>query len=204
MQSLSNTMSVWRRVRSPVVSAAVMCACALAVAPALAQPSYQGFLCCNLRADSGGWISDSNYHDASKRVIAFGTRTKVVGFGRSRVELEVNGQKLYLGNDYSRDIELAAFAQRYVIKGNPRNKFNEYPPQIQTAIRKMRIAKGMNRDQVLMSVGYPTSGQNPTLRAPEWKYWLNRSAPYTVIWNGQGLVGDVKADPQTRLLVLQR
>ena len=63
------------------------------VVPAWAQPTFDGFLCCNLRTD-GSWASDSNYAESGKRVIPVGTPVRVTGYGRNRVHIEVNGGKL--------------------------------------------------------------------------------------------------------------
>lgn len=38
-----------------------------------------GYLCCNLRTD-GSWISDINYAENGKTVIALGTPLKVTGW----------------------------------------------------------------------------------------------------------------------------
>lgn len=168
-----------------------------------AQPTYDGFLCCNVRSDSGGWISDANYQEAGKKVIPVGTAVKITGYGRQRVALDASGQKLWLGNDYSREIDLGAFAERFVVKADPKAKIASFPAKTQEAIKSMRVSKGMTKEQVLMSVGYPITSENPTLDSPVWRYWLSSFAPFTVMWDGQGRVKEIETDPQTRPLVVQ-
>ena len=172
-------------------------------ASAYAQPTYDGFLCCNLRSDAGGWISDANYQEPGKKVIPVGTAVKIVGYGRQRVGLDAGGQKLWIGNDYSRELELGPFAERFVVKTDPKAKLTSFPPKIQEAIKNMRVAKGMTKEQVLMAVGYPITSENPTLDAAAWRYWLSSFAPFTVIWDGQGRVKDIETDGQTKPLVVQ-
>ena len=106
------------RLRLLALTAAVLAA--TAAVPARAQDvPYEGFLCCNLRTD-GSWISDINYAESGKRVLPAGTPAKVTGYGRQRVHVEIDGGKQAIGNDYSRDLDLPAFAKRYVVTADPR------------------------------------------------------------------------------------
>ena len=171
--------------------------------PAGAQdrPTYSGFLCCNLRTD-GSWISDSNYAESGKRVIPVGTPAQVTGYGRQRVNLLVDGKKQDIGNDYSRDLDLGAFARRYVVTENPAARIAGFPPKIREAIKSARVTKGMTREQVAMSVGYPISSENPNLDAPIWRMWLSSFSEFQVLFDNAGRVRAVETDPQTRNLVV--
>src|SRR5882724_453479 len=139
----------------------------LAVVPAAPTAAYaqssdlgEGFLCCNMRT-KGDWISDSNYMEAGKTMIPFGTRVKFAGFGRYRMHLEIDGRRQSIGNDYSRDLAMEVFARRYLIKDDPRPKVAAAPPKVRSAIESARVTKGMTREQVLIALGYPISGENP-------------------------------------------
>ena len=68
-------------IRRTAVVAALLGALAI---PVWAQPTFEGFLCCNLRTD-GSWASDSNYAESGKRIIPVGTPVRVTGYGRYRV-----------------------------------------------------------------------------------------------------------------------
>jgi hypothetical protein len=176
-------------------------ACGLDIA--VAQPTYEGFLCCNLRSDSGGWISDANYQEPGKKTVAVGTPVKILGYGRQRVNLDAGGQKYSIGNDYSRELELGPFAERFIVKADPKTKIASFPAKTQEAIKTMKVSKGMTKEQVLMAVGYPITSENPTLDAPAWRYWLSSFAPFTVLWDNQGRVKEIETDGQTRPLVVQ-
>ena len=172
-----------------------------AVAQALPEPA-EGFLCCNLRTD-GSWISDSNYAENGKRILPVGTPAKVTGYGRQRVHVELNpGGKQAIGNDYSRDLELPVFAQRYVVAEDPRTKIAKFPPKIREAIQSARVTKGMTREQVLMAVGYPMSSENPNLDANMWRFWLSSFAEFQVLFDAGGTVKEVTTDPQTKNIVV--
>jgi hypothetical protein len=175
---------------------------AAAVAPTLARAQAQpeGFLCCNMRT-SGDWISDSNYNDSGQRIVPVGTPLKVTGYGRYRAYVTIDGKRQALGNDYSRDLSMEAFAKRYVVAEDPRTKIAGYPAKIRDAIQSARVARGMTREQVLMAVGYPISSENPALDAPTWRFWLSSFAEFQVVFDDAGRVKEVVADPTTKRLV---
>ncbi|WP_394005301.1 outer membrane protein assembly factor BamE [Luteimonas sp. WGS1318] len=182
-------------------STALLAAALLAAsAGALAQDKYDGYLCCNMRSD-GSWISDSNYAENGKRVVPVGTPVSVTGYGRHRVNVRIDGARQAIGNDYSRDIGLADFAKRYVVTEDPALKIAGYPAKIQDAIKRAKITPGMTREQVLMSLGYPISSENPDLGADLWRYWMSSFAEFQVQFDGSGRVREITTDANTRNLV---
>jgi len=169
-------------------------------APPLPDPA-SGFLCCNMRTD-GSWISDSNYFSIDKKTIPLGTPIKALGYGRQRVYVELPDGKQAIGNDYSRNLNLTAFAQRYIVAQDPKQKLAGYPPRIRKAIETAHLVPGMTREQVLMAVGYPIGSENPDLNAGVWRYWLSTWAEYQVVFGADNLVKEITADAQTRGFVL--
>lgn len=118
-------------------------------------------------------------------------------YGRYRVEVEIDGKTQYLGNDYSRDLGLDVFAQRYILPRNPRALLAPLPPRIRDAVASAQVTIGMTREQVIMAMGYPVSSENPSLNAPAWKYWRWTFSPFTVHFDAQGRVHRIEADPDT-------
>ena len=172
-------------------------ATALLAATVGAQEKYDGYLCCNMRSD-GSWISDSNYAENGKRVIPAGTPVQVTGYGRYRVKVLIDGTRQEIGNDYSRDLDNAAFARRYVVVDDPRVAMTGWPAKVQEAVRQARVTPGMTRAQVIASLGYPISSENPDLDAPLWRYWLGSFAEFQLHFDGAGRVSDITTDPSTR------
>lgn len=170
------------------------------LAPAHAAEKRDGFLCCNLRTD-GSWISDGNYAENGKRIIPVGTPAKVTGYGRSRVNLTIDGKKQSIGNDYSRDLDDDTFARRYVVDSDPKAKIATYPAKIRDAIQTARITKGMSREQVIMALGYPISSENPNLDVKTWRFWRSSFAEFQVQFDAKGKVSGITTDPQTKNLV---
>lgn len=176
----------------------VLAALAAASFAAAAQDRPQGYLCCNMRSD-GKWISDSNYDESGKFIIPLGTPVKVTGYGRYRVFVDLPQGSQAIGNDYSRGIEMGAFAKRYVVPENPLDKIADLPPKVQTAIKTARVTNGMTRDQVLMALGYPMASENPHLDARTWKYWLWTFSEFRVRFDNEGRVSEVAADDRDTL-----
>jgi hypothetical protein len=170
-------------------------------ATAAAQPKPEGFLCCNMRSD-GRWISDSNYLESGKYTVPLGTPVKTTDYGRYRVLVELGGQPQAIGNDYSRDIAMPEFARRYIVPDNPALKLAGYPQKLRDAITSSRVTRGMNREQVLMALGYPISSETPHLDARVWKYWLWTTQRFDVHFGEDGLVALVRTDPDTRQRVV--
>lgn len=179
------------------VCAAALCLFVSAALPASAAEVGDGFLCCNMRTD-GSWISDANYVEDGKTLIPLGTPVKFRKYGRYRVNVEIDGKRQAIGNDYSRDLDNETFARRYIVKDDPRVKLAAAPPKIREAVEAARVTAGMNREQVLMALGYPISSENPNLDAPVWMYWLWSFSPYEVHFGSDGLVTRVEADLATR------
>ncbi len=188
------------KLRHTALSAALICCLSLLSSTAHAQVPEQGFLCCNMRTD-GSWISDINYEESGKRIIPYGTPLTFKGYGRNRVEVEMEGKRQWLGNDYSRDLSKEAFAQRYIVATDPRAVVAQASPKVRQAIETARVTPGMTREQVAMAVGYPVSSENPNLDAPRWRYWLWSYSPFTILFNEQGRVTSVETDADTMLKV---
>lgn len=175
------------------------CILLAACAQAPKTPLYEGYLCCNIQ-DGYNWLSDSNYRGDARgyetyTTIPVGMPVKVTGYGRNRVQLEIEGKTKYLGNDYSRDLALEEFAKRWIWAENPRTKMAKYPVKVQRAIAAQKILLGMTKEQVVMALGYPTTAQTPTLESKTWYYNLRSFEPLRIYWEVD-LVKDVYADPQ--------
>lgn len=179
---------------------AAMSLAAFAADPPLPEPA-EGWLCCNMRTD-GKWISDINYAENGKKVLAVGTPVKATGYGRYRVYIDVAGGKQAIGNDYSRDLDMNAFARRYVVGEDPAKKIARYPEKVRKAIAEGRVMRGMTREQVLMSVGYPVSSENPSLSGNLWRFWLSSFQEFQVLFDGDKVKEVSTGDPTVRNLVV--
>lgn len=155
------------------------------------QEMWEGFLCCNYRY-GGDWMSDSNY--LPHPVMPVGTPTKITDYGRYRVFTTMDGRKMRIGNDYSRTLSNVEFARRMVVKEDPRLKIAKFPRNVQQAIAASRLVPGMTKEQVIMSIGYPITSENPSLDAAVWRYWLTSFEEFHVHWD-RGVIQSVTGMP---------
>lgn len=160
----------------------------------------EGFLCCNLQVDDG-WISDINQRTETSRMVPAGTPIRATGYGRHRVKVLVAGKAMELGNDYSRKVELRAFAQRYIVAQDPAEQMAAWAPEVREAVRSGQLLPGMTREQVLMSVGYPVADTTPDLDSPDWKFWATSELEYRVGFDAAGRVVSIEGDDKALAVV---
>lgn len=186
-------------------------ACLLAVgstwgAPAAAQEQTlkipkDGYLCCNLRLN-GTWASDANTPQSGVRLLPVGSRVIGLAYGSQQVDVEIDGHKISIGNDYSRTLSIEEFAARWIVPKNPTATANTWSPRVRQAIKATRVAKGMSRKQVLMSLGWPTTSNTPNMDDPVWQYRASNGSDYKVVFNEHWLVKAIDADDATKKFVL--
>lgn len=182
--------------------ASTLAAALFAVAAVQAQQlPPEGFLCCNLRSD-GSWASDANYQEGGKQIIPAGTPVKPTGFGRYRVNVEINGAKQSIGNDYSRNLPMEQFAARWIVTADPKVEMAKWPAKVQQAVKTARVMPGMTRQQVFTAVGYPMADENPNLDAPMLRFWLSSFAEFQVMFDDKGIVKEIMTDPMTKNVIV--
>jgi hypothetical protein len=181
--------------RAPLVGIAFLIAATMFQnASVIAQEKPSGFTCCNMRY-TDDWISDGNY--ASQPMLTLGQPAQVTDYGRYRVAITVNGKKMRIGNDYSRDQSLEDFAKKWIVKDDPKLKMAKFSPEIREAITQSKVRKGMTKEQVIMSLGHPITSENPDPNSNLWRYWLSSFDEYQISWDSSGRIKEVLAPPTT-------
>jgi hypothetical protein len=162
----------------------------------------RGYTCCNLhRYDD--WISDANYQ--AWPLVPVGTPAYVKKYGRHRAHIDAGGKALRLGHDYGRKQEsLEQWTAKMIVAEDPKPRIATWPKDVQDAIEMGQLAIGMTREQAIVAVGYPLTNENPSIDARRWIMWASESAQYQVLWNEEGRIKEVVADPTTRHSVLHR
>ena len=141
-----------------------------------------GYACCNLHYE-GDWISDSNL--AQLAYIPAGTPINVKKIDGYRAYVEVDGKPMRLGHDYGRAEETTEqWVNKLVVTEDPKAKIAKFAPPVREAIKAGKLMKGMTKEQVIISVGYPQTNENPRLDGPYWRYWWSSFGPYYVYWSG--------------------
>ncbi len=178
-----------------VVVVGVLAACKPALTPETLQ-QYQSrtlYTCCNFYHESDA-INDANYHVGT--IVPLGSPVQVQAAGRNSITFTAAGTKLTLSHDYGKDQEpFQQYVDKVLVPGDPRSKLASFPRSAQDAIRDGRVEKGMTREQVILSLGYPATHRTPSTAAPEWTYWYNRWVTYKVAFDDTGKVANVIGRP---------
>jgi hypothetical protein len=154
-----------------------------------------GYTCCNFHY-SNDWINDGNY--AQLPMIPAGTPIRLKSIDRYIAYVEIDGKKFRLGLDYGRTLETTEqWANKLIVKDDPKARLATYSPAVRKAIQNGQLMHGMTKEQVIMSVGYPMTNENPRLDAPFWRYWWSSWGEYKVHWNGAGRVSEISGHPET-------
>ncbi len=158
-----------------------------------------GYTCCNFHY-SNDWINDGNY--AQLPMIPAGTPIKLNRIDRYIAYVEIDGKKFRLGLDYGRTMETTEqWANKLIVHDDPKARLATYSPAVRKAIQNGQIMVGMTKEQVIMSLGYPMTNENPRLDAPFWRYWWSSWGEYKVHWNGAGRISEVTGHPETVALI---
>lgn len=170
--------------------------------PAVAQElPPEGFLCCNLRSD-GSWASDANYQESGKQIVPAGTPVKPLSWGRYRINVQMGTTQQAIGNDYSRNLPMDQFANRWIVTQDPKIEIAKWPEKVQHAVKTARVMPGMTRQQVFTAIGHPMASENPSMDATILRYWLSSFAEFQVVFDERGVVKEIQTDPLTRNIVV--
>jgi hypothetical protein len=170
----------------------------------MAQGAVEGYLCCSLRHDKSRGVetaSDANWAEWRKMLPA-GTKVKVdraMLMERSRwVEggpydfgITAGKVELVLYNKYTQHMSPVDYINRLVVQEDPSVKIASYSPEVQAAIKSGRVMKGMTKEQVIMSLGYPLKKENPDPKSPMWRYYYGSFDEFFVIFDANDLVSDI-------------
>ena len=158
-----------------------------------------GFTCCNLRQD-GESISDSSAADLP--IFKAGTPVTVLGYGRNRANLDVEGKPMVLDHEYGRDQEvLDTWVNKVVVSDDPRPRIASWPANIQAAVRAGKVMRGMTRQQALVAVGYPRANATKSIDEEVWHLWLSRGE-YQLHFGADGKIATITGDGEVTSQVI--
>lgn len=172
-------------------AAALLSACAATPI----QPTISGYTCCNLRPYKD-WISSTNVQGGT--VIPAGEPAKFDSIkGNYYVYGTIGGRDAGLINESSKGKnskeDTLRWARRIVVAENPRTQLASWPSDVQTAVRYGKVFVGMTKEQVLMSLGYPSVTDTPDIKAATWRYWTTQDdAPVDLLFGEDNKLASVK------------
>ncbi len=183
--------------RRVIVVAAVLTVvgCKPALPPEVLK-SYQNrtlYTCCNIHHESDRF-SDANYYVGA--MIPAGTPVQVQSAGRGAVTVLAGGTSLSVSQDYGREQEsFQQYLDKLFVAGDPKARIERFAPAAQQVIHDGRVERGMTKEQVIASLGYPPTHRTASTAANVWTYWYNRWVTYKVQFDDQGRVSNVIGRP---------
>ena len=149
--------------------------------------------CCNIHYETQE-INDANYYVGS--TLPLGTPALVQGVTDDSVTFLAAGHTLTLYHQYGKDQEsMRQYLDKTLVADDPKVRVATYPRAVQDAIRDGRVERGMTREQVILSLGYPPTHRTPSTDASEWTYWYNHWVTYQVQFGPDGKVANVIGRP---------
>jgi outer membrane protein assembly factor BamE (lipoprotein component of BamABCDE complex) len=160
------------------------------------------FTCCNLHYE-GNELSDANYWIGT--TVPVGTPVRIESATPDSVTIVAGGQKLTLKHEYGTNEEsFEQYVGKILVNSDPHRRIGEFPEEVQRAITKGKVERGMTREQVLLSLGYPPGQETPSLESLEWTYWYSPAdaasfgiyrRTYRVVFDHRGKVTAVVGRP---------
>lgn len=190
-----------KHIRSTVATVLAVLASGGPVLVAAQKVPADGYLCCNLRLN-GTWASDYNDPRSGGRVLPVGSKVIGLAYGSAQVDVEIDGVKNSIGNDYSRILPMEQFAARWIVPKDPTAEMRKWSAKLQQAVKGGRLMKGMDRQQVLMAVGWPTASNTPNIEDPIWTYPAANGYTYKVVYDERWIVKAIDADEATKRVVM--
>ncbi len=144
------------------------------------------FTCCNIRYE-GQSVSDANYSIGS--ILPFGSPVTIDTMSGDSMTITSGGTKLTLTHSYGTGQENSQqYFSKVLVPTDPHTRFASFPKDVQSAISDGRVEKGMTKDQVIMSLGYPPTHRTASTDLNTWTYWQNRWVTYQVQFGDDGKV----------------
>jgi len=151
------------------------------------------FTCCNLHYD-GSELSDANYWVGT--AVPVGTPVHIESATPHSVTFVAGGAKLTLKHEYgTKEETFEQYLGKIFVTYDPHRRIGEFPDEVQSAIGKAKVERGMTREQVLLSLGYPPAHKTPSLKDLEWTYWYNHWTTFKVLFDERGKVAGVVGRP---------
>jgi outer membrane protein assembly factor BamE (lipoprotein component of BamABCDE complex) len=170
--------------------------CHQAAPPSPALQQLEGrslYTCCNLHYEKED-INDANYWIG--KLLPAGTPVRVDKVAGDAVTFSAADVQLKLTHEYgTKEESLDQYLAKVLVANDPKPRIAAYQAAVRHAIESAQVERGMTREQVLLSLGYPATHRTPSLQGNVWTYWYNRWVTYQVAFDDAGKVSDVIGRP---------
>jgi hypothetical protein len=127
----------------------------------------------------------TNY--ARGNVVPINTPVKLISMASSKMTLKRldTGQEIKVENeDKFTKKSIPEIAS--ILLAAEKTPIEKLPEEVASAVRKGDMRKGMTRELVLMTRGYPPAHETPSIAGDRWVYWSSRFVKQTIVFiNGR-------------------
>jgi len=153
------------------------------------------FTCCNIHYE-GQSANDANYAVGS--TLPFGSPVTIVTMTGDSMTFTSGSTHLTLVHSYGTSQESSQqYFSKILVPTDPHTRFAAFPKDVQSAITDARVEKGMTKEQVIMSLGYPPTHRTANTDLNTWVYWYNRWITYQVQFGADGTVANLSGNAPT-------
>lgn len=181
--------------RAVLVLALVAAGCGAKAPEAMVQ-KFEGkllYTCCNIFYQDDE-ITDANYRDG--KMIPVGTPVTIGDMGPHSMTFSADGAEVTLEHLYGVKEETSEqYFEKMFVAMNRGEQVDKFPAILRNAIRDGRVEKGMKRGEVVLSLGFPPTDDNPVPTASEWTYWHGKGQSYKVRFDSNGYVSEIVGRP---------
>ena len=154
------------------------------------------YTCCNIHYE-GDTINDASPLVGS--MLPFGSSATVQKMTNDSVTFRAGGTVLTLVQRYGRDQESSQqYFSKILVDTDPHARFATFSKQVQRAITDGRVERGMTKEQVIMSLGYPPTHRTASTDAWTWTYWTNQWVTFQVQFGADGKVSNLVGNAPSR------
>ncbi len=118
-------------------------------------------------------IMSTNYHAGSR--LGIGKKVTITKLGGKKIRFtdESGGDYMIIHHRKHTSGDLQTLFDRYFGKKDitKSKSFSKFSTKVQKQIRNGEIVKGMSKDAIIMSYGYPPSHRTASLDGDRWIYW---------------------------------
>jgi hypothetical protein len=117
-------------------------------------------------------------------LVPINTRVKVVALSGSKFVLKRldTGQQVKVRNEEKFTRKSMSEIAALLLSAGP-TPLEKLPEDVATAVRSGEMRKGMTRELVLMTRGFPPAHETPSLDGGRWVYWSSRFVKQTILFN---------------------
>jgi hypothetical protein len=114
---------------------------------------------------------------------------KVVELKGQHANVLLKGRKFRLGQEYGTKVEkLSDMLAKLLVNEDPKPRVQNFPEPMRAAVLAGKLRLGMNKEQVMVSMGPPRADTTRDMALPNWVYYTFRLEPLKVNFDTSGLV----------------